>query len=230
MTTMNANHQPGVPDPNNPKSIESHKSQVLETFASIFDLIDQALRDSAPKATSVFALLEGPVDLSVHAGLTRYLCKRFLESRNVDAEEESSPEFEVEKVSNCGLCLNQGPCQIRILKAASYGIPKATSEARRRFYSSNQYVLPFALTAAQNSSATIPLSLVVLWNLDEDFNFERIEIACPRRERTDGTVDCFWIAPWFRQEALLEPCAELSESSSDLEEIKPVEKRKKATS
>ncbi|MGB7028149.1 MAG: hypothetical protein WBD72_12735, partial [Candidatus Acidiferrum sp.] len=142
MTTMHTIPEFPVPDPNDPHSIELHKIQVLDAFASLFDLIGRALRDSTPKAKNVFALFEGPIDLSVHAGLTRYLCKRFLESHNVTAEEEEeTPEFQVEKVPNCGLCLNHGPSQIRILKATSGGIPKATSDARSRFYSSNQYLL-----------------------------------------------------------------------------------------
>ncbi len=231
MTTMITNTSYVLPDPNDPESIETHKRGVLSEFGLVFSLIEQALQDSIPKATNVFSLLEGPVEPSVHAGLTRYLCKRFLASEQISSEDEYLSDLEVEQVANCGLCINRGQSQIRILKSTITGIPKATSDARRRFYSSNQYLLPFDRPNLKGEQPQTPLSLVVLWTLGNEYLFKEMEIACPRREREDGTVDCYWIASWRGNEGTvgvgrLEPVA----ADSDLDEIKPIEERKKATS
>jgi len=208
-----------------------HKLSVFTAFAPVFDLIDRALRDSVPKARDVFALFDGPIDPSVHAALTRYLCKRFLASRNVFVEEEEVVDFEIEKVPNCGLCLNNGQIQMRILKAAVTGIPKASSDARSRFYSSNQFLLPFDSTSRSGVQPQSPLSLVVLWSLDDKFSLIGLEIACPRRERADGSVDCYWIAPWRRDDGrtLIKEAGPIT-PDADLDEIKPIEQRKKASS
>jgi len=231
MTTMNTQPLLPLPNPNEPNNIEAHKLGVLTALAFAFDLIDRALRDSVPKARDVFALFDGPVDPSVHAGLTRYLCKRFLASQNVPVQEEEAVDFEVEKVPNCGLCLNNGQTQMRILKATLTGIPKASSDARSRFYSSNQFLLPFENSTRSITEPQTPLNLVVLWTLNDDFSFRGLEIACPRREREDRSVDCYWIASWPGDEgsATIKEVGPMS-PDADLDEIKPIEKLKKASS
>jgi len=222
---------PPNPNPNDPQSIEAHRLYVLAEFGRLFDFIDRALRDSIPKAKDIFSLLDGPVDLSVHAGLTRYLCRRFLASQNISSEEEDTSDFEVERIPNCGLCLNQGPTQIRILKATTSGIPKAASEARSRFYSSNQFLLKFDDQSQDGIRAQTPLSLVVIWTLSDGFSYGGIEIACPRGERTDGSVDCYWISAWRGDQASQAPRQGGPMAQDlDLDEIRPLQKRKKASS
>jgi hypothetical protein len=231
MTTMRTPLPPPIPHPNDSKSIEAHRLYMLVEFGQLFDLIDRALRESVPKAKDIFSLLDGPVDLSVHAGLTRYLCRRFLASQNVPSEEEDGFDFDVEKIANCGLCLNQGQTQLRILKATAGGIPKASSEARSRFYSSNQFLLRFDQQGQNGTAPQTPLSLVVLWTLSEGFSYGGIEIACPRGERSDRSVDCYWITNWQGNQASSgsrrsDPLA----PDLDLDEIRPIQKRKKASS
>jgi len=202
MTTMITSPHPSLPDPNDERAIEAHKNEVLTTYAALFELIDRALQDSIPKAKNVFDLLGGPVELTVHAGLTRYLTRLFLTSRNISTEEEEQIAFDLERVSNCGLCVNHGLCQIRILKAAPQGIPKATSDARSRFYCSNQYSLRFDRDESNSTNPT-PVTLVLLWSMGAEHSYGGLLIACPRRERADGTVDCYWITPWQRGEETL---------------------------
>ncbi len=219
-----------IPNPNDPKSIEAHKLRVLAEFGPLFELIDSALGDSVLKAKDTFLLLDGPVDLSVHASLTRYLCKQFLASQNVSAEEEDASDFEIERISNCGLCLNQGTTQVRILKATTTGIPKAASEARSRFYSSNQLLLELDWQRPESTWVQPPLSLVVLWELADGFSYGGMQIACPRGERRDGNVDCYWIVAWDRGAAGTMAPRQGSPMAPDLDEIKPVRERKKASS
>ena len=218
-------------DPNEQKAVQAHKAGVITEYAPLFDLIERALRDSASQARDFFLLVDGHVDLSVHAAWTRYLCKKYLASQSVLAEDEEDSSFEMGQVPNCGLCLNGSRSQLRILKATVNGVPKATSDARSRFYCSNQYLLPFDAPEGALTTAETTLSLIVLWSLDSDFQFKGMEIVCPKREREDGTVECHWIEDWQAAKGS-NPITQAQPTSvgSDLDEIKPLRQNKKATS
>lgn len=219
-----------IPDPNDPKSIESHQQSVLSALAALFDRIDAALRQSVPKANDFFKLFSGPTDLAVHAGITRYLTRLALGAEDIPSEEETASDYELQRVANCGLCLRVPMCEIRILKATPAGIPKANSTARSQFYCSNQ--LQLLPNGRPNESLALPaLSLVVLWDVDSSYAYTGMEIACPRKERTDGSVDCFWIVPWKRTEEV-KKMRESGPSNSDLDDIRPKttdKKQKKST-
>jgi hypothetical protein len=231
MTTMRPHAAIPDFDPNEQNAVQAHKVSVIIEYAPLFDLIERALRDSASQARNFFLLVDGHVDLSVHAAWTRYLCKKYLASQSVLAEDEEDSSFEMGQVPNCGLCLNGSRSQLRILKATVNGVPKATSDARSRFYCSNQYLLPFDAPKGSLTSSETPLSLIVLWSLDSDFQFKGMEIACPKREREDGSVECHWIEDWQAAKGS-NPIAQVQPTSlgSDLDEIKPLQQNKKAKS
>jgi hypothetical protein len=218
-----------VPDPNDGRSINRHRKAVCGRYSRLFDLIDQAFADSIPRATNLFRLLGGPLDLAVHASNTRYLAKLALEGGELSVEDEEVPDYEMPRIANCGLCIRLDGCEVRILKAAVGGIPKAASEARSRFYSSNQLLLPFD---GRDSSMLEPmLSLIVLWDMDINYSYSGIEIACPRGERRDGSVDCYWKIRWERAVAANKAAsANPAELEPDLDEIKTVNPAKTATS
>jgi hypothetical protein len=217
-----------VPDPNDPDSLEAHQRQVFDTYASLFDLVDLAVRSAIPRAADIFGLLDGPVDLAVHAALTRYLVRQSLAGREFSVEEEEPAGYELDRVANCGLCIRSGACEVRVLKAAAGRIPKASSEARSRFYSSNQSVLHFGDPEGETRTQEIPISLVLLWDIDELFGYRTLEVACPRGERRDKSVDCYWIAPWTKNQNIpshLPPEPETAEPDLD---IKALEDQQKA--
>jgi hypothetical protein len=67
------------------------------------------------------------------------------------------------------------------------------------------------------------LNLIVLWSMGVSYSYAGMEIACPRGEQTDGTVDCYWIERWQANEGLptrRELAPETSEP--DLDEIRPL--------
>jgi hypothetical protein len=218
-----------LPDPNDQQAIELHRDKVLNSHSRVLGLIDSAFTQSVPKARELFKLVDGQVDLSVHAAWTRYLTKEFLRAAQFEVQEEELV-FGVAKIANCGLHLSLSNSQIRILKASQNGIPRATSEARRRFYSSNQLVLGFMRAECADAQADVQLNLVVLWDMDSNYSYTGLEIACPRRERDDGTVDCYWIAQWRTEEANVSRFEPDSPSlPSDLDEIRPLHGSKKAS-
>jgi hypothetical protein len=218
MTTMNTHTLPKI-DPNDTRSIKSHRNAVCKKFASLFDAIDLTFAESVPRAADIFKLFGGAPDLTVHAANTRYLAKVSLDTRNLPFEDEEVPDYEMPHIANCGLCLHLEGCEVRILKAALGGIPKAASEARSRFYSSNQLTLPF--DSSDSSAGEPTLNLIILWDVGTDYSYSGIEIACPRGERNDRTVDCFWKTRWERKSSLakIRP-SNPEEPGADLDEIR----------
>jgi hypothetical protein len=216
------------PNPNDPAAINAHRQAVLDSHAPLFNLVNAALEDSIPKATNTFQLYGGPVDLGVHAGNTRYLAKLFLSTQDIAAEDEEIADYELQQVANCGLCLQWKSTEVRILKATSLGVPKATSKARTQFYSSNQMTLEFGPGAVGTDSSSGRLGLVLLWSLDESCKYAGLKIACPRKVRKDGNVDCFWIVDWHGTSVALERDTRPTQQDSDLEEIRPVISQTKA--
>ncbi len=230
MTDMATTSPIPPPNPNDDASVTAHRSRVLTDYGDLFDIVDQALRDSVPRATDFFRLLSGPMDLGVHAANTRYLTKLFLASRNVTSEDEESLGFELDRIPNCGLCLRGPGYQMRILKASSDGVPRATSDARSRFYKSNQLLFAFAHGQAADSLAQGALNLVLMWSMDSSHAYAGLEIACPRGEK-DGQVDCFWITRWQPGQTSGQVREQLPPAlEPDLDEIQPVPQPKVASS
>jgi hypothetical protein len=194
--TMNSPNYLQLPDPNDEKDINRHQEAVLDKFGDMFALTDSALRDSIPKAKNMFALFNGSPDRAVHAMNTRYLMKVFLNENEVAAQEKSfDGDLNIEWVPNCGLYVKLPEAEFRILKTGPWGIPKATSIARSKYYKSNQMLLGFN----QNKQELISdpaLSLVLLWDINDEYNYLGLEIACPRTTNSDDTVDCYWITKW----------------------------------
>lgn len=216
-----------LPDPNDQNAIGRHRKAVFAYFNSFFCLADSALQDSTAKARDLFGLLNGPRDRAVHAMNTRYLLKVFLTAREIVAEEESADEqpeasnggLSLEWVANCGVFVRLPEANIRILKPGPSGIPKCTSTTRSRYYESNQMLLSFG---KNHSQPELPLTLVLLWDIDTEFNYDSLAVACPRTTRKDGTVDCFWIEKWARPDAAASRAAGTPETpTTDLDEITP---------
>ncbi len=223
--TMNSTSHLRLPDPNDPGDIDRHRDAVLIRFFETLNLVDTALRDSIPKAQNMFALLGGYPDRAVHAMNTRYLIKVFLQANEVLAEEQSSnDDLNIEWVPNCGLFARLPEAEIRILKAGPFGVPKATSAARSRYYSSNQMLLRFNQGNSDVTPCDLPLTLVLLWDIDEEFQYLGLELACPRTANSDGSVDCFWIAKWNgTEEEAIPATAGPTKPSPDLEGIAPID-------
>ncbi len=193
MTNMKPRAIFNLPNANDEAAIFAHRTAVLNFFADVFQDIDDALVDALPKVLSTFGLYEGPVDLAVHAPNTRYLVRQYLTKQSNAARDEDEVFFDLMRVSNCGLCVKTAFGEIRVLKAPSDGLPKATSDARVRFSSNNQMVFSFA---EEMMAQLLSLNIFVLWKMDAQFKYTGMEIACPRRTYGKGDIDCYWIAKW----------------------------------
>jgi hypothetical protein len=191
MTSMTTAPALSLPNPNDEQSILQHRDAVLAACSEIFSAIDRALVQAIPTAADVFALLNGSRDRAVHATLVRYIVRQTLSGNGVAAEEET-PAAELEWVPNCGICVHVPGAEIRVLKSSDGQVPKSNSEARSRFYCSNQ----MWLFGEPRTLPTTNIKLVALWDIDQDYEYLGLEIACPKGELEDRTVDCYWKAPW----------------------------------
>ena len=193
---------------------------VMETYGKVFSTIDDALISALPRALTTFQLWEGAIDLAVHAPMVRYLVKQSLALHAVRTSDEDDVLFNLQRVSNCGLCVDSGVAQIRVLKATPMGLPKVTSEARQYFVQKNQQ-LTLRFGAVEPEPMLQSLGLFVAWRMDHDHKYLGIEIACPRRTRDDGSVECYWVADYGKFKQIKpEPVRELLVEEEDLKIIR----------
>jgi hypothetical protein len=234
MTIMHPEIVRLVPSINDPVALRRHQDAVLYHFHRIFATVHAALRDSVPKAKNIFGLLGGRPDRGVHATMTRYSVREYMFRSGVPAEDEvedGAVSFDMEHIPNCGLCLHVDAAEIRILKTGAAGVPKANSRTRSRFYCSNQLVLEFGDSEITQVMSESDLKLIALWDVDVDFQFAGLQIACPIGEFHDGSVDCAWIAAWTGDQSpdpaarnASEP-AEENELENDLDGITAVDNK-----
>lgn len=207
-----------LPKSNDTSSIEAHQNAVLKHFGELFTEIDLAFKSSLPKAKNTFELHDGPVDLAVHAPWTRYLVRQELVKKSKNVFDQDDIDFDLLRVANCGLCVRTPQGDIRILKSPSDGLPKALSDARIRFVTSNQMVFAFAQEMIPQLRS---LNLFVLWKMDSNYEYVGLEIACPRTTNSQGEVGCYWIARWDNKStpATVTPT---TFATPDLDEIVPL--------
>jgi len=213
-----------MPDINDESAIQTHRNAVLAVFAKYFGNIDEALEEALPKVLNIFRLLDGPVDLAVHAPNTRYLVKQFLSARATPSLEEDIVDIDMQRVSNCGLCAKTPKGTIRILKGTTDGLPKAASEARQKFSTANQ--MTFRFDPNEKEPKLQNLNLFVLWRMDAEHTYRGMQIALPRRVREDGTIECYWVAEWRSNGEAAAPLP-VTHIASDLDEIKALPSREK---
>lgn len=208
-----------LPHINDQQAINAHRAAVMTAFDEVFASINGALREALPQALNLFKLLDGSVDLAVHAPITRYIVKQSLARRNTDAVDEDEVSFSLKRVSNCGLCVQTPYGTVRVLKSTHDGLPKATSDARVLFSTTNQLVLEFV--PRKGAERVLSLNLFVLWSMSSDYEYTGMQIACPRHVDDEGVIECYWITKWKAAEATaVDP--EIKPVSDDLDEIKAV--------
>jgi hypothetical protein len=219
MTAATATQILTLPDPNDASAVEQHRQAVLEHYRFVFEEVDRVLQEVVPKANDLFGLMGGPPDKAVHAMNTRYMVRATLGGRGIHAEDEVVP-IDLEWVANCGICIHVKGVEIRVLKAAPNGdIPKANSQARARFYCSNQ----LQLFDTEFEDDLSDLKLIALWDVDSHYAYTGLEIACPRGELNDGTVDCFWTTRWSSSGNHIAVNSIPADSELDLDEIEAID-------
>jgi hypothetical protein len=227
--TMNSPEHFRLPNISDQNDVDRHKKAVFSKFSDILSLTDSVLKDSISKAGNIFTLFGGTPDRTVHAMNTRYLARLAFDTHNLMVQEHAPGQsgLDLQWVPNCGLYFKISEAEFRILKIGPTGVPKPTSSARSQYYCSNQLLLSFESGSTKEHTEGTPLSLVVLWDVDKNFKYLGLVVACPRTVNRDGSVDCYWIAKW---EILEDESSHLSERvdtlDADLDDIRLLEPQK----
>lgn len=192
--------------PTDPPSFEF----VMTNLRALCEVIRVAVAEGTRHAQTYADWQDEQVDSALAPNLVRHKAKNVLLQRGQDVtEEDESPEFETEHISNNGLCLKTDGFQVRILKSHNGSIPPpGKSITRNNFYNQLQYPL-FGESEDDVAGIKPTWGLVVHWFVDKDYTLKRLSLALPIRcyKDRDGRilVECVWDEPFW-----IKPTVEVS--------------------
>lgn len=191
MLTMNTPNQSNFPEP---PAFEVVRAKLQP----LFDKIVEAIQDGTLHVPEYATSQAEEIDYALAPNLVRHKAKLYLIAQGQETrEEEDGLAFEIEEVSNNGLCAKVPEFRIRILKSSEDGdVPlPGESEARRNFYNQDQALLDFAKPV---------WNLIVHWTVDRQYSLTRLSVALPlkitKNEMGRPVVVCafdepFWTRP-----------------------------------
>lgn len=172
-----------VPDP----------AEILNRHIALLRVLVAALLSGAKHARSYADWQDEEMDRTLAPALVRKGAKRFLIARgeSVDDEELDDVEYEAEYLSNLGLAIGADGVWVRILKSDRGSLPTpGPSKKRQQFYAQQGSLFPIAETDAEPLPA---LNLVLHWTASEEYNLERVYLACPKAGGvTRASVEAYW--------------------------------------
>ena len=177
-------------------SSNSEAEVVLRDVFPLLTLVLSALEHGTFKVQEYFENEEVDVDRCLAPSLVRFWAKKELERTGHDVKEEEEEDFDLEHVTNIGLCLTYRHYHIRILKSFDGGLPvPGQSKKRRELY--NQQIEMFDYTSNDDRvSSPSTLNLIILWDVDELYNLQDLRLACPKAgDFTRASVQVHWNVP-----------------------------------
>lgn len=167
---------------------------VMQDLEPFFLLLHPALEYGTFKARVYFEGDGLPIDRSFAPHFVRYWTKQELNKHGQNVLNEEEVDFELEQVNNNGLFVVFKDYQIRILKSVNHGLPVPGHSRRRQDFYNQQTSFGFNLVSGE-SSPSKP-NLVILWDVDDDYNLKDLILACPKEGGTTrASVKEHWIHP-----------------------------------
>ena len=174
---------------------------VVQHIQPIVPLLFRAIEGAIQKTRLFFDNDKTEIDRCLAPNLFRFYAKSLLASEGQRAtyeEETDRADYELEVLSNNGLCLNYGKHEIRILKSYGDKLPApGHSKARQKFWNWNGQ-MPFPFTDGESEGVNSPddfaLHLIVLWDVNpHKYTLNKIFVACPVQgaESKDSVVSHF---------------------------------------
>ena len=184
---------------------------------------EQAFLDLSPLFATLYACIEAAIvktktffedegresiDLSLAPNLVRYFAKEFLQSKGQNVEDV----IDMESLANNGLQVRATGYAIRILKADNGNPPTpGASRAKQAFYHQQNFVF----MSSDGSTEGGGTNLLLLWDVDQQYNLQQLVLACPCGGDTRrSSVECNWLVP-IPHPALSVP-ADDSDATEDL--------------
>lgn len=193
MPNMNTQKQSNFPVPPSFESVQ-FKNQ------TVFDLIVEAVKEGTLHVPEYAQSQAESIDYALAPNLVRHKAKLYLIAQGQEAkEEEDSPAFEIEEVSNNGLYAKVPEFRIRILKSSEDGgVPlPGDSETRKNFYNQEQAVFDFAHPV---------WNLIIHWSVDRQYNLLKLSVALPlkiaKNDLGRAVVECAFDEPFWQSPPL----------------------------
>jgi len=162
----------------NELTLATDSNEVIQAVRPILQPIYEALETAIPDAALVISQQGWQTSPLLFSHLVRAAVKAKLHGRQCPIEfDDIAREVVMDTVCNEGLSTNFENITVKIFKGTM--LPKATSSRRESFY---QQTLP---GMSPNIETAQLRSLVVLWDCDEEGNFLKIWLCCPKDK--DGT-------------------------------------------
>ena len=159
-------------------TLATDSNEVIQMVRPILQPIYEALETAVPNAALVISQQGWQTSPLLFSHLVRADVKAKLHGRQCPIEfDDIAREVVMDTVCNEGLSTNFENVTLKIFKGTV--LPKATSSRRESFY---QQTLPEMTPDIETAQLR---SLVVLWDCDEEGNFLKIWLCCPKGK--DGT-------------------------------------------
>jgi hypothetical protein len=113
-------------------------------------------------------------DVNLFAYLVRKEVFESLQKQGADVAIEEEDALTVEGMALCGLRLKKELIQLRVRKSKSGEIPKADTNGLEDFYQRNLF------SNTVEDDRVWPLSLMLLWDVNEEMEFFRFWLGCPK--------------------------------------------------
>lgn len=188
---------------------QSYTPTYEEIFPKVTPLlitVNQAIEDAIPRAKGFFETQNKNIDRYLFPHLVRFFLKGQLETNDlsVKMEEEEEPitEYLFESLTNNGLIISYNGFRLKILKADNGKLPVPYSDAKSKYY--NQQ-LPL-ISDFPNNSKTICPNLIILWEINSNYDFYQLRLACPKSgNKTRESVQAYFNEPVPHAAELIKP-------------------------
>lgn len=130
-----------------------------------------------PQARELFEERGKSPDIYLFNDLVRYYARELLDKSGFALEDdgEDVTEYKFRALLNNGLSGTFNGRRFRILKSDHGSVPMPASRAKREFYTQ-----PPQLRLQLEPSVTVRHNILILWEVDDQYNFLRLRLACPK--------------------------------------------------
>jgi hypothetical protein len=210
------NHLPFGP------KFEDIYGETVRLLVRIYEVMEKAV----PQAKEFFVSGDEPVDTYLFNDLIRYHAKELLRDSGFAVEDdvEDVSEYEFRTLSNNGLFGRFNGHLFRILKADHGRVPMPMSGKRREFYTQPPQ-LPLPLNTPDKPGANASHNILILWEVDDQYNFLRLRLACPESVgRTRESLKVYFNEPLPHAAEMIKSKASAAAASEHAEDIQVTKK------
>lgn len=187
--------------------------------------VHEVMEQVIPSAKEFFVKQGKPVDTYLFNDLVRYYAKSILQDSGfaVEDDAEEVSEYKFKALANNGLSGKFNRHPFRILKADQGNVPMPTSWEKKGFY--NQQLAFLLDTPVIEPSRKMRHNILILWEVDNQYNFLRLRLACPKAVgNTRESLEVYFNIPLPHAAEMIKSKATIITTSEYSEDIKVTKK------